>query len=210
VLAAGAVAAERLLETSRRPKLRAVLKPTCFAWLSVCVALILPLVLPVLPLDRFVRYQSHLPFHPAPAERSFAGAVLPQYYADELPWQDMVAAVAGVYHSLTPEEQAQTAIFCNNYGEAAAIDFFGGKYGLPKAISGHQNYFLWGPRNYTGAIVIVVGQNKDATEKAFASVKIAAALHNPYALWYENQPILLCHGLKWDLETGWPSVKHWR
>jgi Dolichyl-phosphate-mannose-protein mannosyltransferase len=210
VLAAGAVAAERLLETSRRPNLRAVLKPACFAWLAINVALTLPLVLPVLPLDAFVRYQSHLLFHPPPTERSLVGAALPQYYADELPWQDMVAAVAGVYDSLTPGEQAQTAIFCSNYGEAAAIDFFGGKYGLPKAISGHQNYFLWGPRNYTGAIVIVVGQNKDATEKAFASVEVAATLHNPYALWYENQPILLCHGLKWDLETGWPSVKHWR
>jgi len=26
--------------------------------------------------------------------------------------------------------------------------FFGVIYGLPKAISGHQNYYLWGPRNY--------------------------------------------------------------
>ena len=26
---------------------------------------------------------------------------------------------------------------------AGAIDLFGQKYGLPKAISGHQNYFLW-------------------------------------------------------------------
>jgi 4-amino-4-deoxy-L-arabinose transferase-like glycosyltransferase len=210
VLAAGAVAAERLLETSRRPKLRAVLKPACFAWLAINVALPLPLVLPVLPLDAFVRYQSHLPFHPAPTERSLVGAALPQHYADELPWEDMVAAVARVYQSLAPEEQAQTAIFCGNYGEAAAIDFFGGKYGLPKAISGHQNYFFWGPRNYTGEIVIVVGQNKDATEKAFASVEVAATLNNPYALWYENQPILLCRGLKWDLQTGWPRVKHWR
>ena len=30
-------------------------------------------------------------------------------------------------------------------GEAAAIDFFGPRYGLPKAISGHQTYFLWDP-----------------------------------------------------------------
>ena len=30
--------------------------------------------------------------------------------------------------------------------QAGAIDFFGAKYGLPAALSGHQNYYLWGPR----------------------------------------------------------------
>ena len=210
VLAAGAVATERLLESWRPPKARAILKPVCFVWLVMGMVLLLPLVLPVLPLAAFVRYQSHLPFQPARTERSFVGAVLPQYYADELPWQDMVAAVARVFYSLTPDEQAKTAIFCDNYGEAAAIDFFGRQYGLPKAISGHQNYFLWGPRNYTGEIVIVVGQGEDDVRKEFASVEIGATLHSPYALWYETQPILLCRGLKWNLQTLWPRVKYWR
>ncbi len=38
-----------------------------------------------------------------------------------------------------------------------AIDLLGPKYGLSKAISGQQSYFLWGPRNYTGEIIIVLG-----------------------------------------------------
>jgi hypothetical protein len=121
-----------------------------------------------------------------------------------------VAAVARVYHSLPPEEQAETAIFCNNYGEAAAVDFFGPRYGLPQAISGHQNYFFWGPRNYTGQIVILVGQGEGSARKEFASVEVAATLHNPYALWYENLPILLCRGLRWNLQTSWSYFKYWR
>ena len=210
VLAAGAAATERLPESWRRPQARAILKSACFVWLVAGVGLILPLVLPVLPLAAFVRYQAHLPFQPARTERSFVGATLPQYYADELPWRDMVAAVAHVYHALTPDERAKAAIFCDNYGEAAAIDFFGRQYGLPKAISGHQNYFLWGPRNYTGEIVILVGQGEDDARKEFASVEIGATLHNPYALWYETQPILLCRGLQWNLQTLWTRVKYWR
>jgi hypothetical protein len=213
VLAAGAVAAEHLLASSRfeqRPSLRAVLKPVCFAWLVIGVVLILPLVLPVLPLDAFVRYQSHLPLQPQPTERSFIGAVLPQYYADELPWQEQVAAVARVYHSLTPEEQAKTAIFCDTFGQAGAVDFFDSRYGLPKALSGHQNYFFWGPRNYTGEIVILVGQREEDARKQFASVEVAATLDIPYAYFYETRPILLCRGLRWNLQTGWPRVKHWR
>jgi hypothetical protein len=213
VLAAGAVAAERLLSSSppeQRPGLRAVLKPVCFAWLVIGVVLILPLVLPLLPLDAFVRYQSHMALHSQPTERSFIGAVLPQYYADELPWQDQVAAVARVYRSLTPEEQAKAAVFCDNYGQAGAIDFFGPRYGLPKAISGHQNYFFWGPRNYTGEIIILVGHPEGDARKQFASVEVAAPLHIPYAYFYETRPILLCRGLQWNLLTNWPRVKNWR
>lgn len=213
LLAAGAVAVEHLLSWRRldpRPQWRAALKPVCFAWLVIGVVLLLPEVLPVLPLDAFVRYQSHLPLQPAPTERSFIGAVLPQYYADELPWQDRVAAVARVYHSLTPAEQAKTAIFCDNYGQAGAIDFFGPRYGLPKALSGHQNYFFWGSHGYTGEIVILVGQPEDDARKQFASVEVAATLHIPYAYSYETRPILLCRGLQWNLQTLWPRVKYWR
>lgn len=213
LLAAGGLAAERLLLSSRlaaRPRLRAALKPACFVWLLVGVVPLLPLVLPVLPVDSFLRYQSHLPFEVPRSERSFVGAALPQYYADEFPWPGMVEAVARVYHSLPPDERAKAAIFCENYGEAAAVDFFGPRYGLPKAISGHQNYFLWGPRGYTGEVVILVGAGEEDARENFESVEVAATLNNPYALWYENRPVFLCRGLKWDLQADWPRVKNWR
>jgi len=217
LLAAGSVAAELQLSRSSRQqpseqpsKWRAALKPVCFAWLAIGIAVPLPLVLPVLPLDALLRYQSHLHSQPKPTERSFVGTPLPQYYADELPWQEQVAAVARVYHSLSPEEQAKTAIFCDNYGQAAAIDFFGPKYGLPKAISGHQNYFLWGPREYTGEIVIVVGAPESDVREKFASVETAASVNVPFAYFYETRPILICRGLKGNLQTLWPRVKNWR
>ena len=210
LLAAGAVATERLLNTVRVSALHRILKPACFLWLILGVAPLLPLVLPVLPIDQFIRYQSHLPFEVPKTETSFIGETLPQYYADEFPWPGMVEAVARVYHSLPPEEQKRTAIFGNNYGQAAAIDFFGPQYGLPKAISGHQNYFLWGPRHYTGDIVIVLGDEESDAREQFESVTVAATLNNPYAYSYENRPILLCRGLKWNLQTEWSRVKNWR
>ena len=210
LFAAGGLATERLFTVSVRPKLQAVLQSACFVWLLLGVAPLLPLVLPILPIDTFLRYQSHLPFELPKTERSFIGETLPQYYADEFPWPGMVAAVARVYHSLTPEEQQRTAIFGNNYGQAAAIDFFGPQYGLPKAISGHQNYFLWGPRNYTGDIIIVLGDTEEGARDDFDSVTVAATLNNPYAYRYENRPILLCRGLKWNLQKDWSKVKNWR
>jgi hypothetical protein len=210
VLAAGGVATERLLDRLTREGLRTVLRPACFVWLMLGVLALLPLVLPVLPIDTFLRYQSQLPFEVPKTERSFVGETLPQYYADEFPWPGLVAEVARVYHSLTPEEQKRTAIFGTNYGQAGAVDFFGPQYGLPKAISGHQNYFFWGPRHYTGDIVILLGEDEDDARENFESVTVAATLNNPYAYRYENRPVLLCRGLKWNLQQGWPQVKNWR
>ncbi len=208
LFAAGGLAAERLI--SMRPAWQSILKPACFLWLILLLLPLLPLVLPVLPIETFLRYQSHLPFEVPKTEQSFVGETLPQYYADEFPWPGMVEAVARVYQSLPPEEQKRTAIFGSNYGQAAAIDFFGPKYGLPKSISGHQNYFLWGPRDYTGEIVILLGALEREAREQFDSVTVAATLNNPYAYRYENRPILLCRGLKWNLQTGWSRVKTWR
>lgn len=213
LLAGGAVATERIVAWLRVrgnvvwPR---ILKPACFIWLVIGVGLLLPRVLPILPIDAYLRYQTYVPIEGAKTERSFIGAKLPQYYADEFNWPEMVEKVARIYHSLSPDEQAKTAIFCHNYGDAGAIDFFGPKYGLPKAISGHQNYFLWGPRNYTGEIVILIGEKEEDVRKEFESVTVAATQSNPYALWYQTQPILLCRGLKWNLQAGWPTVKNWR
>lgn len=212
VLAAGAVAAEHLLSKpifDARPWVRAMLKPLAFAWLIAGVLLILPLELPVLPIDRFLKFQEHLPIQSSRTERSQIGAALPQYYADEFNWEEMVQAVARVYHTLTPAEQMKTAIFADNYGEAAAIDFFGAKYGLPKAISGHQSYFLWGPRGYTGEIVIRIGAPIEDVRSGYESVKVAATIENPYALFYETRPILLCRGRKENYQTQWDKEKKW-
>jgi len=104
----------------------------------------------------------------------------------------------------------RVAVLTANYGQAGAIDFFGPRYGLPRAISGHQNYFFWGPRSYTGEIVILVGEPESGARKEFSSVEVGATLDIPYAYFYETRPILLCRGLKGNLQAVWPRVKNWR
>ena len=103
---------------------------------------------------------------------------LPQIFADQFGWEEMTATVAGVYNSLPEDIRSQTAIFGQSYGQAGAIDLFGPKYGLPPAISGHQSYFLWGPRDYTGASMIVMGGDRREAEQLFASV-VKVRAHRP-------------------------------
>jgi 4-amino-4-deoxy-L-arabinose transferase-like glycosyltransferase len=141
-------------------------------------AVLAPLVIPVLPPETYIRYTKALHLQPPAIETHKLGP-LPQIYADQFGWEEMVATVARVYNSLPPEIRARTAIFGQNYGQAGAIDLFGPKYGLPPAISGHQNYFLWGPRNYTGESVIVMHGRQEDLERRFASVRQAASKFGP-------------------------------
>jgi hypothetical protein len=214
VLAAGGVFVERLLAEQRfqkNPQLRLALQAGAFAWLILVAILpMLPVTVPVLPVDAYLRYQEHLPFEIPRSEHAHFGAVLPQHYADEFGWPEMAEKVARVYESLPEEQRKKTAIFANNYGEAGAIDFFGPQYGLPKAICPNQSYYLWGPREYTGEIVIVLGARRvDDARPYFQSVEVAATIDDPHALPYENVPILLCRGMKTDLREIWPQLKDW-
>jgi hypothetical protein len=204
LLAAGALVVENWIQRSGQTWLKAAV----VSLLILGGAATAPYGLPVLPVETFLRYQNAMGLKSPRTETSHT-AELPQLYADQFGWEEMTVAVARVYHSLSPEEQAKTAIFGNNYGEAGAIDFFGTKYGLPKAISAHQNYFFWGPREYTGEIVIVLGGARRNLEQRFEHVEKAAVLFHPYAMPFENGPVYLCRGLKEPLKELWPKLKYW-
>jgi len=118
-----------------------------------------------------------------------------------------VQQVARVYNSLPAEERARTAIFCNSWGEAAAIDLFGPRYGLPRAISMHNNYWYWGPRDYTGDIVIVLGSDGQGDREHFQSVKAAGRVEHPYSRRDEHFTVWVCLGLNQNLQDLWPKLK---
>jgi hypothetical protein len=167
-----------------------------------------PLVIPVLPPETYIRYTQALHLQPPRIETHKLGP-LPQIYADQFGWEEMTATVARVYNSLPPEVRARTAIFGQNYGQAGAIDLFGPKYGLPPAISGHQNYFLWGPRDYTGESMIVMAGRQDDLERRFASVQRVARVYHPYSMPFEHFDVFYCRGLHQPLKDIWPQVKNW-
>jgi 4-amino-4-deoxy-L-arabinose transferase-like glycosyltransferase len=205
LLAAGAVWIERV----RLGRAYAWLKPVGAVVMAAGSLVFAPIMLPVLSPEQYLRYQETLPFALPATERSHMAALLPHHYAWQFGWEEMVAAVARVYNSLPPEERAKTAIAAENYAEAGAIDLWGPRYGLPKAISGHMNYWLWGPRNYTGETLIVIGGRLKDLQQYFGEVQAAAPLHNPYARPSENRPVLLCRRPRINLQQVWPKVKNW-
>jgi len=124
----------------------------------------LPLALPVLPPERIPSYMQALGIRMSRTESDMSSE-LPQHFADQFGWEEMVSAVARVYNSLPSDQRAKTAILGGNYGEAGAIDFFGPHYALPKSISAHQNYYYWGPRQYTGESIILLQWRLESAQK---------------------------------------------
>lgn len=205
LFAAGGVLWDKVLQTR-----------SGFRWIKVALpvlvflggAILAPLVIPVLPVDKVVPYMEALGIKLTHTE-THQGGPLPQHFADEFGWPEMVASVADVYNAMPPAERAKTGILAGNYGEAGAIDFFGSGYGLPKSISAHQNYYYWGPRQYTGESLILLQWDLDDAEELCSSVDKGPALNPYYAMEEEHYTILICHGFKKPLAEFWPHLKHW-
>ena len=205
LFAAGAVWFEQLIEQVRELRFVKYALPILIFIPAVIVA---PTVMPILPIETLVRYQEKLGFKPPKSEVEHTSE-LQQIFSEQLGWQEMVEKVADVYNNLPPEDRAKAGIYAGNYGEAGAIDFYGAKYGLPKAISPHQSYFLWGPREYTGEVLILLGASKEKAEKSCNSVEEKTEVNFAYSESYEQYKIIVCRQTKKPLPEIWQSLKFW-
>ena len=201
-LAGGAVALEAWVGSW---VLRAALATAVLAW----GALGAPFALPILPVERFVAYMARLDVTPKSVEESPVGP-LPQNYADMFGWPELAVLVERAYQSLPPDEQARAVFIGDNWGEAAAVGVLVRPRGAPPAISGHNNFYLWGPLGHDGSVVIRIGRTRDALLQAYASVEPAGVLQSPWAMPTERGKTLwICRGRKQSLEAAWPMFRHY-
>jgi 4-amino-4-deoxy-L-arabinose transferase-like glycosyltransferase len=208
VMAAGGVAIESWIANAA---LRgAIVAATIAAWLFF-----VPFSLPVLSEPAMVSYAEfvgdvlHVKRSAMQTEVHRTSA-LPEDWADMHGWPELVATVAQVYHALPPGQRSQAAIVASNYGEAAAIDFFGPQYRLPPAISGHNNYWLWGWHGYSGNVVVDVHGDCGASDHLFESGRLAARSNPPWVISYEQDvPIMVCTGIRTPLSALWPKLRNY-
>ncbi|MDB5141964.1 MAG: hypothetical protein JWQ66_677 [Mucilaginibacter sp.] len=129
--------------------------------------LLFPLVLPIFPLNQTLAAFKFLHFAPAWEDRK--PHPLTQDYADMFGWDEMTEKVAKAYNSLTPEQQKNTQIFADNYGEAGALHHFGKQYNLPDAVSLSSSFTLWAPDDLNAHYIIYVDDQDGGNIKTFAS-----------------------------------------
>ena len=178
------------------------------AMLLVTGAVFAPCYVPVLPIDKVVAYQSKIPL-PLPVQ--FAAYAqhekLPQNFSLESGWDDVVDGIAQAYRQLPPERRANAGILTFHYATAGAVDMIGPKYGLPKAISTAMSWHDWGPRQYRGDTLILVGQMFPPT--FCEHYEDAPPVRNPYVyngVGFTGNIIHVCYGLKFDLQKQWDGL----
>lgn len=204
LFAAGAAALER---AARRRAWRWPV-PVAAALLLLSGVALAPMAVPLLPPEAYVRYAAAIGLGPPRLERSRQGA-LPQHMADRYGWPELAAAVAQAAARLPPAERARAVVLAGNYGEAGALEYFAAAYGLPRVVSGHNNYWLWGPGEVRADDpVLVVGRSVAELSPYFAHVEQVAVVRCDYCMPFENDlPIFLARGLRQPLAELWPRLK---
>jgi 4-amino-4-deoxy-L-arabinose transferase-like glycosyltransferase len=194
LFAAGAVEFERL-------HLRgwlAWLRPAYIALLALVAVLLAPAVMPILP--------------PATYARQYG--TFPQVLADRFGWEGLTRTVEQVYAAMLPAQRAQACVLASNYGEAGALQLLGRPGDVPPVISGHNNYYVWGPGRCTGAVLILVGYAPSDLTSAHAyytHIRLAATQRCQYCVSYEQTlPIYVLSGPTSSiLPRLWPSLKQY-
>ena len=202
LLPVGACLVESLV---RRPALRTALVTL---WVAAGVVLA-PLALPLLPVETYIAYAGALGVTASTEERKEVGE-LPQFYADMHGWSEIVDAVAGVYRTLPERDQERASVYAPDYGIAGALDLLGSERGLPLASSGHNNYWLWGPKG-VGEVWIVIGGTEENLARRFERVELAlASLDCGYCMPYEaERAVWICRSPKSSISELWSTLKHY-
>ncbi|WP_291906505.1 glycosyltransferase family 39 protein [Chitinophaga sp. CB10] len=167
---------------------------------SACIGyILLPLLLPIKPPAAMAAYYQQ---HDLPRK---AGVLrwgdrrdhaLPQDFADMLSWEEITQKVAKAYSTLDSTEKAHTILFCDNYGQAGAVNYYAPKYHLPPAYSDNASFLYWMPQDLDSfeTILLVTDDRQEMQHgfiKEFKEVTLVDSVTNPYALEYGSLIILM-------------------
>jgi hypothetical protein len=204
LFALGAIAFERIV----RPA------PARVAYLTLVVALsalVAPLALPILPPATLEVYAHRLHLMPQPQEKLAAQIRIPQLFSDELGWHDFVHQIAAAYDAIPAAQRAQTSILAGDYGQAAALDVYGPAYGLPPALSGHNQYYLWALRGQQPRNLLDITWSPNGDRKYCDRERVVDKPFSPFAMPYENATsVVYCENLHPSLATLWHLVKNYQ
>jgi hypothetical protein len=115
-----------------------------------------------------------------------------------------------VYDQLPAEERERCGIWADWFGPAGAINHYGPRYNLPRAVSGHITYYLWGP-GYSWEEMIIVTQQIDGFRPLFSNIRGKALFLAEHASPIStNIGIFVCTDPQKSAEELWPYVKMFR
>ncbi len=167
----------------------------------------LPLGLPVLPLPKMMQYCAYLT-----EEVGFDGPMrwedgrvhpLPQDYADMMGWEELAQLAVRACRAAEGED---FFLYCENYGQAGAVDYYGKGQGIPPAVSFSDTYRLWLPRTTSANTLIYINDElgEDVAE-LFEDIQLIGAISNPHAR-ERGTSVYLCRRPRRPLPEFWDEV----
>jgi hypothetical protein len=117
---------------------------------------------------------------------------LPQDYADMLGWEELTSLARQAYDSVLDKEAC--VIYAQNYGQAGAISVIGKKYNMPEAMSFHDSFRYWLPKDLKSEIREFIYINDELGEDIqdlFSNIQVIGSISNPYAREY-GTTVYLC------------------
>jgi hypothetical protein len=204
----GAVGLEEVFGASRRgPGARRMVTGALVVLVVGFGALALPLGLPILPPQRLAGYAAWLGLTRAVETNRGQVLPLPQDFADMLGWEEQVAAVATAYHALPEGERSQTVVLAGNYGEAGALDWFGPRYGLPRAVSDAGSYWFFGPGDMPGHVAVGLGIEPRNLDAFYEEVTVIGRVPNPWGVpEQQDNPVIVARRPARTLQQVWPEL----
>ncbi|HSM72510.1 MAG TPA: glycosyltransferase family 39 protein [Anaerolineales bacterium] len=196
LFAAGAVAWQGWLGKLSAQKARIALAAT---WVFILIGVVIggALSLPIAPINS--------PLWEVTSE-------VHDIFTEQIGWHEMIATVAVIYEDLPADERSRAGILAGENDEAAALSLYGGEFGLPKAISGSNTFFLRGYGNPPPETLIVVGFTQENVDSLFDECAVAGTITNQYGV--ENDlrdppNIFVCRGTRLPWDQLWDKLKRY-
>jgi hypothetical protein len=173
-------------------------------------AVSLPLAIPLLPPERVAPYAAAIGIE-APRDQVDDTGELPLHFALRFGWPELAQAVARAAATLAPAERARAVVIARSFGEAGSLHFFAPQLSLPPAVSGHNNYWLWGPGERSGEVALAIETSDAQLAHWYREVAAAASVEcrfcNPML---DGAIVYVCRGLREPREQWWSELKRFQ
>ncbi len=122
-------------------------------------------------------------------------------------WERHVAAIDRVYQSLNPADRQRTSVLTGAYTQAAALNVLRSEP-VPRAVSGHMTYALWGPDGERGDVLIAYGVSRELLERHYRSCATSSRIVAPLARPHDTDlPVYVCRDPLGKMADIWPEIR---
>jgi hypothetical protein len=130
---------------------------------------------------------------------------LPQDYSDMLGWKELTEITSKAYNMVA--DKKASFIYCENYGQAGAINIIGKKFGLPDPVSFQESFQYWVPDHFDPDIMSLIYINHELGEdihNLFSKITLVGRISNRDAREY-GAAVYLCEYPKSSFNEFWAS-----